>query len=161
MYLLKYNDLAFGTDHGMSIQDLIEEQEKDVFTLEDIYVLSDLKKYIDKPSLLKERTDSNVCLNFKNFVKDVVHYEDIIIVIAVLILEADNNVNHIVSLESIGGVSAFKFVTTNEERQLIYDRLDYIIANPNEFILFEFCESYLDELLSELNEVLTDLGKTF
>lgn len=155
MYLKKYSDLAFGTDDGMLLQEFIEGQKEDVISLEDIYLQSDLKKYLDHPELLKERKDTNVSLFMDSAMEVSVHYEDFILVLAVLLLEA-KHVGQITFTE-IGGDKTLVFNASKDDCALIYKALLYIHSNPNEFILFEYCGAYLEELLGEINEVLEEL----
>lgn len=84
----KWKDTAFGSDFGGDFLELVEEisQDKEL-SFDLIYSKTDLKKYLDEPSLLELRTDNNV-----NFVdspfNQYIHFEDAIIALAAMIVES-------------------------------------------------------------------------
>lgn len=154
----KWKDTAFGSDFGGDFLELVEQISKDdILTLDLIYKNTDLKKYIDTPSLLEDRTDNNVMFTNSKY-EQYVHFEDLIIGLSAIIIEAKSN--GLVDLTKAYGTTTIQTQFKIEEVKPIYTALQTIYNNPNTYVLFEMClEEERKETLKDIMEMLTAFEK--
>lgn len=153
----KWKDTAFGSDFGGDFLELVENIANDTLTIDLIYENTDLKKYIDNPSLLEERTDNNVKFINSKF-EQYIHFEDIIIGLSVIIVEAQ--LHQKADLTKAYGSKILKFEFKKNEVKPIYAALQSIYNNPDKYVLFEMCiEEERKETLKDIKEILTAFEK--
>lgn len=152
-----WKDTAFGSDFGNDFLKLIEEISENEFTLDLVYQNTDLKKYIDNPNLLNERTDNNVKFTNSEFEK-YIHFEDAIIALSVIIIES--KLNGKANLTKAYGIKTLEFKSTNTEIELIFIALQNIYAHPEKYVLFEMClEKERQETLDDIEEMIKEFEK--
>lgn len=152
-----WKDTAFGSDFGGDFLELVEKISDNEISIDLIYQNTDLKKYIDNPDLLKERTDNNVNFTNSKF-EQYVHFEDIIIGLSAMI--AESKLNRKVDLTKAYGNKILNFSSTEQEIKPIHSALKNIYNNPDDYVLFEMCmEEERKETLSDINQMLIELGK--
>jgi len=122
-----------------------------------IYQYIDLKKYIDNPILLNERTDTNVEFTNTNF-EHSIHFEDALIALSAIIIES--KINGKADLTKAYGTKILEFKSTNEEIKPIFRALQNIHAYPENYILFEMClEKERQETLDNIEEMIKEFEK--
>lgn len=155
MFIEKWKDTAFGSDHGGDFQNFLEQIPNDKLTLMDIFERCSLKKYFDQPNLLNQRTDNNVKLDNPNF-DQFVHYEEAVIALTAIVVESE--LNGSADLSNSYGSKTLTFDITKEELEMLKNALTDIHVNPNKFILFEMLdEDGRNETLSDIAEVIEQL----
>lgn len=152
MFLEKWKDTAFGTDHGNDFRDFIEDIGISPITIDDIYQRCNLKKYIDQPDLLLQRKDNDVKIDNPDF-EQFVHYEDAIIALSAIIIESE--LNGEADLTEAYGNETVIFNISKQELSSIKSALGFVYNNPDNFILFELCaEEEKSEVLTHIAEML-------
>ncbi|MNV25029.1 hypothetical protein D3C71_1161120 [compost metagenome] len=126
--------------------------------LSDIYEHCDLKKYLDEPERLNQRTDNNVKLNNSPF-EQFVHYEDAVIALTAIVAESE--LNGSADLTNAYGSKVLTFEVTKEEVTALKNALTDIYNNPDKFILFAMLDKDgRDETLSDIAEIIEQLKNT-
>jgi len=153
-----WKDTAFGSDFGGDFLELVENITSDTLTMNLIYTNTDVKKYIDNPDVLKERTDNNVQFTNSKF-EQYIHFEDLIIALSAIIVEAQ--INGQVDLTKAYGNKVLKFQAKKEELMPIYNALQTIYNSPDSYVMFEMCmEEEREETLTDIKNILTAFEKT-
>jgi len=153
----KWKDTAFGSDFGGDFLELIENISTKEITFPLIYQNTDLKKYINNPSLLEEKTDNNVYFTNSKF-EQYIHFEDLIIGLSAVIIES--KLNGKVDLTKAYGNKILIFNSTQQEIKPIYLALKNIYNNPDDYVLFEMCmEEERKETLNDINQMLIEFEK--
>jgi hypothetical protein len=152
-----WKNTAFGSDFGGDFLELVEKiSDKDI-SLDLIYQHTDLKKYLDNPTLLKERTDNNVIFTNSKF-EQYVHFEDLIIGLSAIIAESKQNGK--VDLTKAYGNKILTFNAKDQEKEPIYLALKNIYENPDDYVLFEMCMGEeRKDTLSDISQMLIELEK--
>ncbi|MFD2562884.1 imm68 putative immunity domain-containing protein [Aquimarina rubra] len=152
-----WKDTAFGSDFGGDFLELVENITDDTLTMDLIYTNIDVKKYIDNPDVLKERTDNNVQFTNSKF-EQYIHFEDLIIALSAIIVEAQ--LNGQVDLTKAFGNKVLKFQAEKEEIIPIYNALQTIYNTPDNYVLFEMCmQEEREETLNDIKNILTAFEK--
>lgn len=152
-----WKDTAFGSDFGGDFLELIERIPETRITIDTIYKNTDLKKYIDNPKLLENRTDNNVNFTISKF-EQYVHFEDLTIALSAMIVES--GLVGKVDLTKAYGTKIVDFKFYTEEVKPIYLALRKIYNNPENYVLFEICmEKEREETLNDIKEILTEFDK--
>lgn len=152
-----WKDTAFGSDFGNDFLELIENIPDKVSTLDLVYQYTDLKKYIDNPDLLNERTDNNVFFVNSKF-EQYIHFEDAIIGLSAIIVES--KLNGKVDLSKAYGSKTIEFRITKQEAIPIFNALKNIYNNPEKFVLFEMClDKERKKTLNDIHSILTEFEK--
>lgn len=155
MFIEKWKDTAFGSDFGGDFQQFLEKIPNEKLTLTEIYKRCDLKKYLDQPVLLNERTDNNVWLENPDF-KQFVHYEEAVIALTAIVAESE--INGSADLTNAYGSKILTFDISNDELETLKNALTDIYNNPNKFVLFEMLdEDGQTETLSDIQEIIEQL----
>lgn len=158
MFIEKWKGTAFGSDYGSDFQQFLEKIPGDKLMLSDIYERCDLKKYLDEPELLNQRTDNNVNLYNPNF-EQFVHYEDAVIALTAIV--AESGLNGSADLTNAYGSKVLVFEVTKEELATLKSALTSIYNNPDKFALFEMLDNDgRDETLSDIAEIIEQLKNT-
>ncbi|WP_299435636.1 imm68 putative immunity domain-containing protein [uncultured Aquimarina sp.] len=152
-----WKDTAFGSDFGGDFLELVENITSDTLTMNLIYTNTDVKKYIDNPDLLKERTDNNVQFTNSKF-EQYIHFEDLIIALSVMIVEAE--LNGEIDLTKAYGNKVLKFQAEKEEIKSIHSALQTIYNSPDSYVMFEMCmEEEREETLTDIKNILAAFEK--
>lgn len=148
-----WKDTAFGSDFGGDFLELIERISDEAISMELIFEHTDLKKYLDDPSLLKDRTDNNV--NFtNNTFPQYVHFEDLIIALSAVVVEG--YLSGTIDLAKAYGNKTLKFRSSKNETLPVYLALQKIYEQPDKYVLFEMLlEEERKQTLNDINEILT------
>lgn len=155
MFIERWKDTAFGSDFGGDFQQFLEKIPDEKLTPTEIYKRCDLKKYLDQPELLNQRTDNNVWLENPDF-KQFVHYEDAIIALSAIVAESE--INRSADLTNAYGSKTLTFDISKAELITLKDALTDIHDNPDKFILFEMLdEEGKAETLSDIQEIIGQL----
>ena len=149
-----WKDTVFGSDFGNDFLALIENISEDELTLDLVYQNTDLKKYIDNPNLLSEKTDNNVKFINSEF-EQYIHFEDAIIALSAIIIES--KLNGKTDLTKAYGTKSLEFKSTNEESEPIFIALQNIYTHPENYVLFEMClEKERQETLDDIEEMIKE-----
>ncbi|EZH73447.1 hypothetical protein ATO12_16025 [Aquimarina atlantica] len=153
----KWRDTAFGSDFGGDFLDLIERISDDKLSMDLIYKNTDVKKYLDNPNLLQERTDNNVKFTNTEY-EQYIHFEDLIIGLSVIIVEAE--LNNEIDLTKAYGSKTVTFTFQKNEVKPICSALQVIYNNPDDYVLFEMCmEEERKETLNDIKEIVVAFEK--
>jgi len=153
-----WKDTAFGSDFGGDFLELVENITIDTLTMDLIYTNTDVKKYIDDPAILKERTDNNIQFTNSKF-EQYIHFEDLIIALSVMIIEA--KLNGEIDLTKAYGNKTLKFEGKKEEIKPIYNALQTIYNSPDSYVMFEMCmKEEREETLADIKNILATFEKT-
>ncbi|WP_298544970.1 imm68 putative immunity domain-containing protein [uncultured Aquimarina sp.] len=152
-----WKDTAFGSDFGGDFLELVENITSDTLTMDLIYTHSDVKKYIDNPDLLHERTDNNVRFTNSKF-EQYIHFEDLIIALSAIIVEA--GIHGQVDLTKAYGNKVLKFQMNKEEITPVYEALQTIYNTPDSYVMFEMCmKEEREETLKDIKDILSRFEK--
>ncbi|WP_299247452.1 imm68 putative immunity domain-containing protein [uncultured Aquimarina sp.] len=152
-----WKDTAFGSDFGGDFLEFIENITGNMLTMDLIYTHTDLKKYIDNPDVLKERTDNNVQFTNSKF-EQYIHFEDLIIALSAVIVEA--GIHGHVDLTKAYGNKVLKFQTSKEEITPVYEALQTIYNTPDSYVMFEMCmKEEREETLNDIKDILSRFEK--
>lgn len=152
-----WKDTAFGSDFGGDFLELIESISSDILTMDLIYKHTDVKKYLDSPSLLEQRTDNNVQFINSKF-EQYIHFEDLIIALSAILVEAE--LHGLVDLTKAYGNKTIKFEVEKEEIKPIYKALQAIYNAPEKYVMFEMCMSEeREETLNDIKNIATHFAK--
>ncbi|WP_413513580.1 imm68 putative immunity domain-containing protein [Myroides odoratus] len=151
MFIEKWKDTAFGSDHGGDFQQFLEKVPSKKLTLTEIYKLCDLKKYFDQPELLNQRTDNNVRLENPDF-EQFVHYEEAVIALTAIVAESE--LNGSADLTNAYGSKILTFDISKEELLTLKNALTDIHNNTEKFVLFEMLGDYKEDTLVDILEII-------
>lgn len=157
MFIEKWKDTAFGSDHGGDFQQFLEKIPSEKLTLTEIYKRCDLNKYFDQPELLDERTDNNVRLDNPDF-EQFVHYEEAVIALTAIVAESE--LNGSADLTNAYGSKSLTFDISKEELLTLKNALTYIHNNTQKFVLFEMLGDYTEDTLVDILEIIECLRKS-
>lgn len=155
MFIEKWKDTAFGSDFGGDFQQFLEKIPSEKLTLVEVYKRCDLKKYLDHPELLNQRTDNSVILENSEF-KQWVPYEEAVIALTVIVVESE--LNGTADLRNAYGTKKITFEVEKNELLTLKSALTQIYEYPEKFVVFELClEGERIQTLSDIKEILSEL----
>lgn len=157
MFIEKWKDTAFGSDHGGDFQQFLEKIPSKKLTLAEIYKHCDLKKYFDRPELLRQRTDNNVQLENIDF-EQFVHYEEAVIALTAIVAESE--INGSADLIKAYGSKNLTFDISKEELLILKNALTYIQNHAEKFVLFEMLGNYKEDTLVDILEIIECINES-
>ena len=148
-----WKDTAFGSDFGSDILELIESNFDTSFSMQDIYQIMDIQKYLLEPKCLQDKTDNNVYFLTPEYLQyqQYVHFENGVIALSALIIEAASHPQRVVDLRKAYGSKALTFNFSKDDIVPIYLALQKIAEYPDHYVLFELLAK--DERESVLNDI--------
>ncbi len=154
MYIEKWKDTAFGSDHGSDFQSLLESIEAHPIRLQDVYVRCDLERLLPHSEHL-EGGEGQVSIANPRF-EQYVHYEEALIALSAAVIESE--ASGAVDMRQAYGARRLVFKLAEPELKLLHVALSRVVRESMLFTIFQLMgEAESEETLRDVEEMLTIL----